>query len=426
MRSQWGWIPVSLFPRNIGSPRRNPTRAGRFYRLGVERLEDRHLLNAGPLSIVGDAALSLLPTLNSVASDVRLSHGPEENHGSQVALENHSQKMDRDETLLSMSVSQTTTMGNDVVSSKLSVEVIGPNPPQVSVSMSVTVAPDEGSGSYAPSNLLMVPNNASAPRPAMGQMLLVRLDQPGPPVETSAGARAASNVSDPNKFHAEHENAPPELSALAMTALKIEAREAVIAAGEEFHHPAASLATVLTNHVAPLALLPGSREIELVAIAMTDLFGAHFSLPGVEQGEANAGGPVAAGAVPVEDDVVAMNFVQVAAADHALSAKASVLPVDAIQTALLESMPVDVRAVDRALSELLDEIESLGGELSSWLDASEVSPWNLAAGTAVATGVGGLWFRRTRLRRARQQQLDEESTSWLFTQSRGLATGSTL
>src|SRR5437660_1256649 len=72
MRSRWGWIGQSLIRRSV-----NSSHTGRFYRLGVERLEDRNLLNAGPLSIMGDAALSLIPALtNTVGSDVRLSDGP--------------------------------------------------------------------------------------------------------------------------------------------------------------------------------------------------------------------------------------------------------------------------------------------------------------------------------------------------------------
>lgn len=100
-----------------------------------------------------------------------------------------------------------------------------------------------------------------------------------------------------------------------------------------------------------------------------------------------------------------------------LQAAANVLPAG-----LLAVVPGDLRAVDQALENLLDEIESIGGDLVDYAANSNTLQW-ATAGIGLAACVGGAWLRRRSRSSGDPREDDEDSASWMFTRMQGLSAG---
>ncbi len=82
------------------------------------------------------------------------------------------------------------------------------------------------------------------------------------------------------------------------------------------------------------------------------------------------------------------------------------------QSTLLAGAAINFADVDRALQVVLQEIETMGGDLVAWLDDSDSA---LLAGVGVALlAGGGCYYSRRRSARAGDAAQEEQST-WLFT-----------
>jgi hypothetical protein len=91
------------------------------------------------------------------------------------------------------------------------------------------------------------------------------------------------------------------------------------------------------------------------------------------------------------------------------------------QAALLATLPCDLRAVDAALNNLLEEIDDLGGDLAGWLGMPTMPRWTIVAAGAVACVIGGQQVQRARQRRSSAEETELESMSRMFTRWQGLA-----
>lgn len=86
------------------------------------------------------------------------------------------------------------------------------------------------------------------------------------------------------------------------------------------------------------------------------------------------------------------------------------------QPALLASLPLDLSAVDRALDNLLREVDELGEGLANWLGIPSL-PRGLAGAAllAVAASIAGHQLRQARRRRTLQEERDAALLSRIFT-----------
>jgi hypothetical protein len=435
MRRPWGWSPRSSDRSSNQRSRANRRDSSRYYRLGVERLEDRHLLNGGPLSLAGDAAMALLPTATTTTvADLRRIAGPVQNQTNQMAFDaddlpagafhvdgpqSYRPEQPAPEMHIDVSATQTIAAGGIISTSSISiVEITQPVSPLNSGSVVILFSIDN----YT--NYQM--------RGANGQPLL---DYDAAPTQRGAppmDPRTAGMSSDAAKARADRGTDYPDLSSLAaFAAARVEVRETAHTVGDDARPAMATTAAVASSSASPVAAHAAQHEIELVSALANDANALRFVWPVAAGVELDPGIPLVGDAVRV-DAVLAdvgdalPNEGEITRADQVTEPEIAGAEVTATRASLLDSLPVDFRAVDQALNELLSEIEALGGDLSGWLDITKMPPWAVAAGVVAASGVGGWCIRRTRLRRAHQQQLEEESSSWMFTQSHGFATGSTL
>ena len=84
-----------------------------------------------------------------------------------------------------------------------------------------------------------------------------------------------------------------------------------------------------------------------------------------------------------------------------------------IRGALIAGMAPNFDALDRALEVALEEIEKMGGDLVTWLDASDSTAW-ITGGALVVLTSGGYYWQRRRVGRQTGTNLEEPS-NWLFT-----------
>ena len=79
----------------------------------------------------------------------------------------------------------------------------------------------------------------------------------------------------------------------------------------------------------------------------------------------------------------------------------------------LIGMPFDLPAVERALHTVMSEMESLGTQVSSWLDEAHLWPLAAAVSTA-ALGAGAAYYVRRQGALKTDREEEEASSSWLF------------
>ncbi|HTQ39325.1 MAG TPA: hypothetical protein VMJ32_09865 [Pirellulales bacterium] len=86
--------------------------------------------------------------------------------------------------------------------------------------------------------------------------------------------------------------------------------------------------------------------------------------------------------------------------------------------ASLAGIPLDMRGIERALHTVMSEMESLGTEVSHWLDDMHLVPM-IAAVSAAALGAGATYYLRRRGEEEAGRRDEEASSSWLFARLHG-------
>ncbi len=110
-------------------------------------------------------------------------------------------------------------------------------------------------------------------------------------------------------------------------------------------------------------------------------------------------------------------------ADAATSS--SVMPQSTIvrsQAVMLSHLSLDVRAIDQALENLLDEIDQIGSGLAGWWAVSPVPRWTIIALALAGAAAGSERIRRARRRRKSpyEQTTEADSLSWMFSTWQGM------
>jgi hypothetical protein len=81
--------------------------------------------------------------------------------------------------------------------------------------------------------------------------------------------------------------------------------------------------------------------------------------------------------------------------------------------ASLVGIPLNMRGVEKALQEVLSEIESLESQVTGWLNHVRLAPLTIVV-TAGAMGGATAYYLRRRGDRQADRREDEASSSWLF------------
>ena len=89
---------------------------------------------------------------------------------------------------------------------------------------------------------------------------------------------------------------------------------------------------------------------------------------------------------------------------------------------MLSHLSLDVRAIDQALENLLDEIDQIGSGLAGWWAVAPGPSWTIMALALAGAAAGSERLRRARRRRKTPYEpaAETDSLTWMFSSWQGM------